>query len=83
MIFLRFFTDLNDQIFSELFELENDLSYYNENTPKMTSMRSKVKHSKANSIDGEFYKKIGLDPTDDKEFLNELVKFYDFNLRVL
>lgn len=84
-IFLEFFTDLNDKIFSELFELENDLSYYNENTPMSKDSRkcTKVRCSKLNCIGNEFYKKIGLDPADDKEFLNELVKFYDFNLRVI
>ena len=31
-------------------------------------------------ITNDHMKKMGLDPSDDKDFINELIKFYDFNL---
>jgi hypothetical protein len=69
-MFMEFFIDLNDRIFTILFEVEtipaNKSCEGNEKVP--------------NIVTSEHIKQMGLDPVDDKDFLNELIRFYDFNL---
>lgn len=78
-------------MFSCLFELENsDLNYYTEKRkdhsngsciPKRRQPSEPVELPKI--VHNDVIRKAGLDPSDDREFLNEIIRFYDFNLRIL
>ena len=39
-----------------------------------------IKRERPNQVTSEHIKKMGLDPNDDRDFINELIRFYDFNL---
>jgi hypothetical protein len=90
----RFFTELNDHIFKLLFEAENeDLNDYTDyKSSKFFLTRDKEvsdyrrninKKPQTKFIQNDLIKKMELDPSDDKDFLNELIRFYDFNLKVI
>ena len=80
---------MNDQIFSGLFAAENkDLDYFKshvlDKNNNQAAYRIKKPHNcieQPKLVSNEVIKRIGLDPSDDKEFLNELIRFYDFNLK--
>jgi hypothetical protein len=42
--------------------------------------KATFKRDKPNVITSEHVKQMGLDPYDDRDFLTELIRFYDFNL---
>ena len=46
------------------------------------SARDKNEAKKPKQLTNDQIRRLGLDPNDDKDFLNELVHFYDFNLKV-
>ncbi len=35
-----------------------------------------------NAVNIEHVKQMGLDPSDDKDFISELIRFYDFDLNI-
>lgn len=89
MLFLRFFMDLNDRIFTVLVNVENTETNYgfeNEKDIRMSPKHSvndqnECKNDQApNILTNDHIKQMGLDHVDDKDFLNELIRFYDFNL---
>ena len=82
--------EINDRIFGVLIEVENMVVSYGFESDKDMRMSSPSKGSKEldknevpNVISNEHMKQMGLDPGDDREFLNELIRFYDFNLVVI
>jgi len=84
-----FFTDLNDKIFGLLNDLSNsDTDASNEDKEQdhfqMKPMKQKQRNRKEskNTLNIDHVKQMGLDPSDDKDFLNELIRFYDFNLNI-
>jgi len=88
-----FFTELNDQLFSTLFEAENaeigfDIHSGVSSKRKETSciprrqIKSQKRRFQTKVVQNEIIKRAGLDPSDEKEFLSEVLKFYDFNLKV-
>jgi hypothetical protein len=46
----------------------------------LPSREKKIKRDEPNYVTASHMRKMGLDPSDDKDFLNELIRFYDFNL---
>ncbi len=87
---IRYFTELNDKLFLSLFEADNaELSYYSENgrvkeascIPRRQGRAQRLS-DRPRIVQTETIKRAGLDPAEDKEFLGEVFKFYDFNLRV-
>jgi hypothetical protein len=85
----------NDKIFSVLEDLEYEEPMHNVNLSNaksdsdgtnginLTSLPSKfkkVKRLEPNFVNNLHMKKMGLDSNDDRDFLNELIRFYDFNL---
>lgn len=84
-----FFIEQNDKIFGILEDLEYEeprsekVSVDNKEGYSLTSLPSKerkVKRNETNYVNKSHMKKMGLDPSDDRDFLNELIRFYDFNL---
>jgi hypothetical protein len=74
-MFVEFFTEQNDRIFTVLNELN-----FNINSTKNPNTNNNCKKDEPIQIQNEHIKKMGLDPSDDRDFLNELIRFYDFNL---
>jgi hypothetical protein len=86
----RYFTELNDKLFLSLFEADNaELSYYSDNgkvkeascIPRRQGRAERLR-DRPRMVQTETIKRAGLDAAEDKEFLGEVFKFYDFNLRV-
>lgn len=88
-LFFRFFTDLNDLVFKTIFEAENtDFKYYSQNFGEVNlneanNYRRSLASQPTKLVQNDLIKKMGLDPSDDKDFTNELIRFYDFNLKVV
>ena len=74
-MFVEFFTEQNDRIFTVLNELN-----FNSTTTTDKNMKHIYKKGEPIQIQSDHIKKMGLDPSDDRDFLNELIRFYDFNL---
>jgi hypothetical protein len=93
-IFISFFIEHNDIIFSTLRELEaddmntlNNDSFNNDKKIFDNLKYSSVKRRSSlttgiNCVTSKHMKQMGLDPSDDKDFINEIIRFYDFNLIV-
>lgn len=85
---LRFFIDFNDKIFTILNEIENSEMKRSEEAEKasngnnisMTTICKDKKTDQLNTLNSDVIKKMGLDPSDDRDFLLELIRFYDFHL---
>lgn len=79
---------MNDKIFEILQDVENlDTNFGFESGKGSESINLSTKNKEElpksespNVITNEHMKKMGLDPSDDKDFLNELIRFYDLNL---
>jgi hypothetical protein len=50
------------------------------NLQSLPSKAKQIKRNEPNYVTASHIKKMGLDPSDDRDFLNELIRFYDFNL---
>jgi hypothetical protein len=73
--------EINDRIFGVLLEVESSVVNNNfDDEKEMGASDHKNEKESPNVITNEHIKQMGLDPTDDREFLNELIKFYDFKL---
>jgi hypothetical protein len=93
-LFSSFFLEQNNRIFSVLEELEYEeepepnFGYVvdNQKTFNLQSFNTSkkpvltLKRERPNHVTSEHIKRMGLDPIDDKDFINELIRFYDFNL---
>jgi hypothetical protein len=49
----------------------------------LPSREKKIKRDEINFVTASHMRKMGLDTADDKDFLNELIRFYDFNLTLV
>ena len=65
--------------FFNLIELEN--SYTNYNLESKQNNTHSSKNDQKILLDDQKIKKMRLDSNDEKEFLNELIRFYDFNVK--
>jgi hypothetical protein len=74
--------EINDRIFGVLLEVESSVVNNNnfDNDKEMAASDHKNEKESPNLLTNEHIKQMGLDPADDREFLNELIKFYDFKL---
>ena len=73
--------EINDRIFGVLLEVESSIGNNNfDNEKEIAASYHKNEKESPNVLTNEHIKQMGLDPADDREFLNELIKFYDFKL---
>lgn len=55
-------------------------SFDNDRDIRLSSRQGSNKNETPNVLTNDNIKQMGLDPSDDRDFLNELIRFYDFNL---
>ena len=73
---------LNDLSHSADADVSNENNEQEHFQMKPIKQKQRNRKESKNAVHSEHVKQMGLDPTDDKDFLNELIRFYDLNLNI-